>query len=333
MTSDAEQENHLCLDCGIDISHRSRKALRCKPCVNNLTKERARDYYYGNRTRVLQHIKSRQQTPEYKQWRQEWEERNPKKILEYRRREKEKYRNKTGYDPDGRTCEECDADISSRGHNAERCVPCSTPVAKKCLVCDSEIRKRGPSRFCSKHCKQRHQQSKELRGYAKTCTKCSEAKEHSEFGLHYNRRRSVCKTCEVKGQTARYYNFTAEQRTKRNHRKLELGRIKRNNQSPEEREKEKITRRQAHRRTLYGRDFDENRLYAEQDGRCAICRSPRPLNELELDHDHETKRVRGFLCKNCNFKLLARYEKFPRQHPQHQDSPRLNAYLSRGVLQ
>ena len=206
MTSDAEQENHLCLDCGIDISRRSRKALRCESCVDNLTKERARNYYYSNRTRVLQRIKGRQQTPEYKQSRQEWEERNPEKLLEYRQRQKQQHRDKTGYDPEGRTCEACGADISDRGHNAKWCAACLTPHAKKCLVaaCDNEIRKRGPSRFCSKHCKQRHQQSKEPRGYAKACTKCSETKEHTEFGLHYGRRRSVCKGCESSA-TREYY--------------------------------------------------------------------------------------------------------------------------------
>ncbi len=171
---------------------------------------------------------------------------------------------------------------------------------------------------------------KELEGYTKACTKCNETKEHTEFGMHSGRRRSVCRICEVKDQSERYFNFTSEQRTRRNHRKRELGQIKRNNQSSEEREIERITRRQAHRRKLYGPDFDENRLYSEQDGRCAICTRPKSLDELELDHDHETGKLRGFLCKNCNFKLLPQYEKFP---PQHQDSPRLNAYLSRGVLQ
>ena len=51
-------------------------------------------------------------------------------------------------------------------------------------------------------------------------------------------------------------------------------------------------------------------------GRCAICGIPQSLEDLELDHDHITRMPRGFLCKNCNFKLLPRYERFP---PQHQD--------------
>ena len=91
---------------------------------------------------------------------------------------------------------------------------------------------------------------------------------------------------------------------------------------------ETIKKRQAHRRKRYGPDFDENELYSEQEGKCAICGIDKLLDELEIDHDHETGRLRGFLCKHCNLKLLPRYEKkFPEKH---RDSPRLNVYLLRG---
>ena len=38
-------------------------------------------------------------------------------------------------------------------------------------------------------------------------------------------------------------------------------------------------------------------MLAEQDGLCAICREA-PAEHV--DHDHETERVRGLLCFNCN---------------------------------
>ena len=57
--------------------------------------------------------------------------------------------------------------------------------------------------------------------------------------------------------------------------------------------------RKANRRSKYGFDIDEDRLYSEQEGKCAICRKSKSLEKLELDHDHETGRLRGFLCKNC----------------------------------
>lgn len=49
-------------------------------------------------------------------------------------------------------------------------------------------------------------------------------------------------------------------------------------------------------------------MYKEQDGRCAICDIKGDVQELGyrkrqalcVDHDHETKAVRGLLCGACN---------------------------------
>lgn len=340
-------EGRTCESCPADISHRGNMAKRCVSCSEALDKERKRNdyranrtaalrransYYHKNRSARLQYAKGRRQTPEYKQTRQEWKERNPEKFLTYRQRKKQRHREKTGYNPEDRTCEDCGADISHMGHNAKRCAPCSTPPARTCMVCHADISNRGSrAQFCGEECKQRHQQSKEMEGYTKICSKCGETKEHTEFGWHYNLRRSTCKSCEVKDQTERYHNFTPEQRTRRRRLRREREQIKRVNQSPEEKAILRTKDRQARRRNRYGPDFDENTLYLEQEGRCAICRIPKSLDEMELDHDHATDKPRGFLCKNCNFKLLPVYEdKFPHQY---QDSPRLNAYLLKGKRQ
>jgi Recombination endonuclease VII len=37
-----------------------------------------------------------------------------------------------------------------------------------------------------------------------------------------------------------------------------------------------------------------------QNGRCAICNSKPGRRRLEVDHCHETGRVRGLLCEMCN---------------------------------
>lgn len=41
-------------------------------------------------------------------------------------------------------------------------------------------------------------------------------------------------------------------------------------------------------------------MLAEQDGRCAICMTPKPERAWHVDHDHETGAVRGVLCGTCN---------------------------------
>jgi len=40
-------------------------------------------------------------------------------------------------------------------------------------------------------------------------------------------------------------------------------------------------------------------LLAKQEGRCAVCRGI-PETRMPVDHDHNTGRVRGLLCQNCN---------------------------------
>ena len=331
MFPDAAQGKHLCLDCGIDISHRRRDAQRCEPCSNSRTKELAGNYYWENRTRVLQRIKSRQQTPEYKQLRREWEGRNPEKFPVYRQRQKQKHREKTGYNPEGRTCDDCDADISHRGHRAKRCVSCSMPPVRACMVCHIDISHKGArTQFCSQQCKQQDQRSKELKGYTKICTKCNEEKQYSEFGLHYNLGRSVCKICEASATRGYFQGLPVEERRKRRRIQGERERIKKASIPPEQKTILRTEARQAHRRRLYGPDFNEDRLYSEQKGKCAICGIPELLEELELDHDHVTGMPRGLLCKNCNFKLLPRYERFPLER---QDSPYLNEYLKKGKQQ
>jgi hypothetical protein len=49
-------------------------------------------------------------------------------------------------------------------------------------------------------------------------------------------------------------------------------------------------------------------MYAWQRGRCYICGEPEKrrkdktgvIRRLSIDHDHETGKVRGLLCANCN---------------------------------
>ena len=52
---------------------------------------------------------------------------------------------------------------------------------------------------------------------------------------------------------------------------------------------------------------DYSSMYAHQDGKCMICRSPLAKYKGHgdsptacVDHDHETGQVRGLLCRKCN---------------------------------
>ena len=47
-------------------------------------------------------------------------------------------------------------------------------------------------------------------------------------------------------------------------------------------------------------EFDYEELAKAQDNKCAICGTPPVKKRLDLDHCHETKKIRGLLCNNCN---------------------------------
>ena len=56
---------------------------------------------------------------------------------------------------------------------------------------------------------------------------------------------------------------------------------------------------------------DYDALFAKQKGLCAICKEPETwthsnitkVTSLSVDHDHDTGKIRGLLCKNCNQSL------------------------------
>lgn len=64
---------------------------------------------------------------------------------------------------------------------------------------------------------------------------------------------------------------------------------------------------------------DYEAMVVAQDGKCAICRQPD--RELVVDHSHESLKVRGLLCRHCNF-IIGLYERY---------GPTWNAYLARGA--
>lgn len=49
---------------------------------------------------------------------------------------------------------------------------------------------------------------------------------------------------------------------------------------------------------------DYNQLVKKSEGKCNICQeTEETAGTLQIDHDHQTGKVRGILCKNCNLGL------------------------------
>lgn len=109
---------------------------------------------------------------------------------------------------------------------------------------------------------------------SKVCSRCGDEKPLEAFHCDATKpdgRAPRCAPCKSQVSKGYYERWTPEQRAKHRERVL---------------------------RHRYGIDqavFDA--LVELQEGCCAICGRERPLC---VDHDHETGRVRGLLCRICN---------------------------------
>ena len=116
----------------------------------------------------------------------------------------------------------------------------------------------------------------------KSCTKCGQTKEDTEFYLEKAKRkdgsirefrRSHCRACELSRKSKR------DKRTKEQ-------------------------RRQAHDLRKYGLTPDvREAMLVAQGHACGICRTKKPggrYNSWNIDHCHDTGVVRGLLCWECN---------------------------------
>lgn len=81
-------------------------------------------------------------------------------------------------------------------------------------------------------------------------------------------------------------------------------------------EKGKLASKRAHFRFNYGIELeDRQKLLDSQEGKCLICGTTDCSWDKKgidgcwhIDHNHDTKKVRGVLCGNCNV-LLGKLEK------------------------
>lgn len=122
------------------------------------------------------------------------------------------------------------------------------------------------------------------------CHKCKKIKVLSLFYNHSGRSRGydyACKKCKDAG--VREYRKNPE------YRKADARRAKKY------RDIHKI--KLIHKRYLktYGITYEQKEsLLKEQNYQCKICSKEVNMISGHLDHNHETKKIRGILCTNCN---------------------------------
>lgn len=106
---------------------------------------------------------------------------------------------------------------------------------------------------------------------------------------------SRCTPCLRKESRERYYIYSQNPEYRK----------KRAMQTREYRERNPrsyLTRKKEWLKSLYGMTLEDyDNMLNEQNGVCAICFQPcKSKKGLAVDHNHETGKVRGLLCANCN---------------------------------
>jgi len=106
----------------------------------------------------------------------------------------------------------------------------------------------------------------------KVCTKCNTDKPLDSFGINRATKDGLQYHCKACIREYAKKTYTPECRANKNLR---------------------------HKFGITLEDYDS--MLAQQDGKCAICRSEEPKGKrFSVDHNHETGEVRGLLCNSCN---------------------------------
>ena len=123
----------------------------------------------------------------------------------------------------------------------------------------------------------------------KKCSRCGLEKSLDNFRLNRGRKDGVstyCTLCEREYNRQRYNN-------PENHKQIKMDRNK-------YLQNRKGSTRKWYLKTTYGITVEQYEdLFAKYDGKCYICMETKDYY-LHVDHNHETGKVRGLLCNNCN---------------------------------
>jgi hypothetical protein len=123
----------------------------------------------------------------------------------------------------------------------------------------------------------------------KTCKRCNNEKPKTDFFKNVKRKDGVstyCKPCQLEYQRQRYNN-------PENHKQHKMDRnIYLKNR--------KDSIRKWYLKTTYGLTPEQyQEMYSKYDGKCYICMELKDYY-LHVDHNHDTGKIRGLLCNNCN---------------------------------
>jgi len=105
----------------------------------------------------------------------------------------------------------------------------------------------------------------------------------------------ICRECRNARERRRYHSKPMTERAALNHRNYI---------------KHKTAARSGQLKRLYGITLETyNQMFESQQGACLLCNTHQSQlkTALHVDHDHESGKVRGLLCFECN-KRLGRYE-------------------------
>jgi len=146
----------------------------------------------------------------------------------------------------------------------------------------------------------------------KQCQKCKEDKEITDFYKNRNCTGgydTTCKSC-FKSRATEYYL---------NNKKTVL----------ERHSKDWLSQKQRNLKKKYGMSLEDYVIqFTEQNGCCYICKEQHVLfdkavNQLVVDHNHNTGKVRKLLCNKCNqglglfqdnFDLLTKAAEYLKEH-------------------
>ena len=137
----------------------------------------------------------------------------------------------------------------------------------------------------------------------KVCRGCNKNLDISEFYIQKKRKdgsilyKNYCKKCHNESNYKKYHSLTSEEKKKRNKRYKE-------NVGAEYHRNWKLQKQ-------YGITLEDfNNMIEKQDNKCYICDtvfaepSSRTFqNTPNVDHNHETGKIRKILCRDCNTML------------------------------